>query len=271
MLTAAEEEALVTRAQSGDKRAVRELIDAHIPLIVSIASKYSRYGNDHDDLVQEAKLGMVIGIDKFDLGKGLRLSTYARFWIRAMVLDWVLVNKSLVKIGSTPTQKKLFSRLKAVKARLGITNDTLTQDDLKRLSEQLGESVEEIQSMDQRLSANGMVSLDTRISEDGNGATLISRLVDETSDMSILEERIDEEKRMAAVRRAMESLDARSRDIIVSRFLIDETLTLEDLSHRYGVTRERIRQIEEKALDDLRGSIPNKLSRRLGMRQLAVL
>lgn len=271
MLTLDEEVELVRRAKAGDSKAVRSLVDAHIPLIVSTAAKYSRFGPDHDDLVQEAKLGMVAGINKFEPEKGFRLSTYARFWVKAMVADYVRENRSMIRIGTTATQKKLFSRLKSAKIQLGITSEHLTADDLARLSHHLGENADEIQAMDQRLAPNAMLSLNVGRPATNDGTDLIERIVDESTSTTMTDERIDEDRRMHAILGAIDKLDDRARDIVKSRFLVDEALTLEELSARHGVTRERIRQIEVKALDDMRGMLPNKLSRRLGIREPAVL
>lgn len=265
MLGAEEELELYRRHMDGDGRATRVLIEAHMPLINKIAGRYSRFGDKHEDIVQEGVVGFLQGLDHFDPTRGFRLNTLCRWWIKAAITEWVRTNHSLVRIGTTAGQKKLFGSLREAMIRLSIYPDNfLSQSDLAALEADLKMPAAEIEEMAVRLAANAETSLDVKMADDAGSSTRVEQMADERHDVESLEQRIDDDRRRQALRRALDTLDPRKRDIVVRRYLNDEVETLEDLSLTYGVSRERIRQLEVQAISELGLSVPAGLSQFAG-------
>ena len=267
MLGAEEEAMLFARHQQGDAAATRRLVEAHMPLINKVAGRYSHFGPRHGDAVQEGVLGFIEGLRRFDPTRGFRISTFCRWWVRATITDWQRNNHSQVKIGTTSAQKRIFGALKDAKTRLGIHGDGVpSRVDLERLAVDLGVEASEVAQMCVRTSPGGEISLDVTLKGvDGQeGASLVDMLADESSDPAVAEEAADDLRRATALRAAVAGLDERKRDIIERRYLADEAETLEDLSRTHGVTRERIRQLEVQAIEQLGLALPAKLSRMAG-------
>lgn len=267
MLGVDEELALYHRHMAGDGKATRLLVDAHMPLLNKMAGRYSRFGVNHGDLVQEATLGFIQGVNHFDPERGFRLNTLCRWWVKAAITEWVRVNHSLVRIGTTAAQKKLFGSLRESMTRLGIYPENgLTSLQLAALEKDLGVPAREISEMATRISSVAETSLDTPIAgADGNsGMTRVDQLSDERAMPIVFEDAYDDERRRDALHAVLGILTPRKRDIIQRRYLADEVETLEALSETHGVSRERVRQLEVQAIEELGLALPAALSQMAG-------
>ncbi|MDI2091540.1 RNA polymerase sigma factor RpoH [Commensalibacter oyaizuii] len=253
ILTAEEE---VTYAkqwkEKGDIEAAHRLVSAHLRLVVKIASGYKGYGLPLNELISEGNIGMLQAIQRFDPDKGFRFTTYAIWWIKAAIQEYILHSWSLVKIGTTATQKKLFFNLRRVKSQIKAFNDTdLSPEELETISKTLGASKDEIQSMNQRLSAQDH-SLNTPIGNDNDYNEWQNMLVDDTINQEERYAELEElTSRQNMLQQAMKSLKPREREILVERRLKEKPATLEELSQAYKISRERIRQIEVRAFEKL--------------------
>ena len=254
---------------NGDEKSLHRLVNAYLRLAVSMAYKYRRYGVDMTDLVQEAGIGLMKAAEKFDPERGVRFSTYAVWWIKASIQDYVMRNWSLVRTGSTSSQKALFFNLKRVKARLSREHEEDNNAvDKGRLSEligaELGVPVRDVEMMEARLSGSDY-SLNAQQSDE-DGREWIDLLEDETIHSS---GKVEQEKDMTILRGTLEKalavLSEREKKIIVDRKLRDEPRTLESLGGELGLSKERIRQLEAQALLKMRKKIDNKA---LGMLEL---
>jgi len=247
-----EEYMLAQRFQEhGDKEAAHKLVTSHLRLVAKIAFGYRGYGLPMSDLISEGNLGLMKAVRKFDPEKGFRLSTYAMWWIKASVTEFILQSWSLVKLGTVAAQKKLFFSLRKIKSRLGIFGDAqLTGPQVKQLSGDLSLPEREVVNMDQRLSARDM-SLNAPLpSEDGG--EYMDLLADEReTPESILVRSGESAWQSEVLREAMETLPERDRHIIEMRKLSDDPMKLEELGEHYGVSRERIRQIEARAFEKI--------------------
>jgi RNA polymerase sigma-32 factor len=256
MLGAEEERGLALRWRDRrDPEAARRLAASHLRLVVRMARGYAGYGLPLGDLVAEGNLGLVRALARFDPERGFRFSTYAMWWIKAAMQEHVLHNRSLVKLGTTAAQKKLFFRLRRLKARLGETGGgDLPAEAVASIARELGVREDEVVGMDRRLAA-GDASLNARVGEDGDREWQ-DALVDEGQDQ---EDRVAEASelawRRALLAGALGVLDPRERRIVDERRLREEPATLEDLARVYGVSRERIRQVEVRALEKLREAV----------------
>lgn len=234
-----------------DSDAAHRLVTSHLRLAAKIALGYRGYGLPVADVISEANIGLMQAVKRFDPEKGFRLATYAMWWIRASVQEFILRSWSLVKIGSTRSQKKLFFNLKKAKARIGVTDDSeLTSANYSRLSEMLGLPEGEIRIMNERLSKQDK-SLNAPVRNDVDGsAERIELLVDEKADHA---ERyaVAQEARVKSelLAESLNVLNDRERDVLESRKLSETPSTLEVLAQKYGVSRERIRQIELRAFE----------------------
>ena len=252
-LLAEDEESDLARryVADGDPEAARRLVGSHLRLVVKIAKGFRGYGLPLADLIAEGNIGLMRGLRRFDPDRGVRLSTYAAWWIRAEIQDYIMRSQSLVKMGTTATQKKLFFNLRRLKGRLGEFGDgDLALESTAAIAAALEVPTDEVVSMNRRLQASDQ-SLNAAVGFDMD-AEWQDRLVDESPDPeTILVERDEFDRRSALLERSLRELDERERDILRRRKLQDEPLTLEDLSRRYGVSRERIRQIEARAMEKL--------------------
>jgi len=236
-----------------DSAAAHKLVTSHLRLAAKIAMGYRGYGLPQAEVISEANVGLMQAVKRFDPEKGFRLATYAMWWIRASIQEYILRSWSLVKLGTTSAQKKLFFNLRKAKARIGALEDgDLRPENVQRIAHDLNVTETEVISMNRRMSG-GDASLNATISADGESSMQWQDwLEDESADQAGDYEARDElETRREMLVQAMEVLNDRERDILTQRRLSDKTVTLETLSEQYGVSRERIRQIEVRAFEKL--------------------
>ena len=261
-----EEEYMLAKAwqEHGDRDAAHKLVTSHLRLVAKIAMGYRGYGLPVSELISEGNLGMMQAVKRFDPERGFRLSTYAMWWIKAAIQEYILRSWSLVKIGTTAAQKKLFFNLKRIKSRLNLIDDkTLHPDTVKKIANELRVKEDEVVSMDQRL-AGGDHSLNAPLRVDGEGEWQ-DWLVDAEPDQeTALAESEELGIRQGLLSEAMKSLNERERHILKERRLKDEPSTLEDLSGKYKISRERVRQIEVRAFEKLQKKML-ELSRKKGL------
>jgi len=251
-----EEFTLILKWQNNnDEKALKKILDAYLRLAVSYARKYINYGLPLDDLIHEGVIGIMHSIEKFDTSKGFRLSTYASWWIRASIQDYILKNWSVVKIGSTASQKQLFFNLKKIKQQiLDKSKDFMGQNEINKVSKMLNIKSFEIQNMESRLTG-GDVFLNQKIGGE-NENELISILPDETSNPEeLIEDLYDNRSKKNWLNGAIETLSEREKIIIKSRKLKEKSVTLDELGKILQISKERVRQIETRALSKLKKAI----------------
>ena len=236
-----------------DTEAAHQLVTSHLRLAAKIAMGYRGYGLPQAEVISEANVGLMQAVKRFDPEKGFRLATYAMWWIRAAIQEYILRSWSLVKLGTTSAQKKLFFNLRKAKARIGVLEEgDLRPENVAKIATDLGVTEDEVISMNRRLSG-GDASLNAVIGSDGEGATQWQDwLEDEDANQAEdYAERDEYQSRMALMEQAMEVLNEREREILAQRRLQDVPVTLEELSGKYNVSRERVRQIEVRAFEKL--------------------
>ena len=238
--------------ERGDESALGELITAHIRLVVRIASKFRGYGLPVGDLIQEGNVGLLEAANRFDVERQVRFSTYATWWILAAIQEYVVRNASIVRIGTTPAQKSLFFNLRRLRAQLtDNARATMSDEERERIGRELGVSSAAVARMEAHLSHPDR-SLNASISGD-DGDEMQDLLADDSpSPEDIVRERHDFAARAAWLREAMADLTPRERQVITRRFLKEGKSTLAEIGESFGVTKERIRQIEGKALAKLK-------------------
>jgi RNA polymerase sigma-32 factor len=236
----------------GDSEAAHKMVTSHLRLVAKIAMSYRGYGLPVADLVSEGNIGLMKAVKKFDPERGFRLSTYAMWWIRASITEYVLRSWSMVKLGTMAAQKKLFFSLRKVKNRLNIIDTgELDPEQTAALSEAMNVSEKDIRDMNRRLSARD-ASLNAPLSRDDEGIEFQDTLVDDgPSAETLTADRQELSFRRELLVDAMSDLSERERDIISERRLNDEPLTLEVLGQRYGISRERVRQLEVRAFEKI--------------------
>ena len=241
--------------QHEDPEAARKLVTSHLRLVAKIAMGYRGYGLPVSEIVSEGNVGLMQAVKRFDPDKGFRLATYAMWWIRASIQEYVLRSWSMVKMGTTAAQKKLFFNLRKAKNNIGaIEEGDLTPEHVATLTDQLGVTASELTEMNRRLSG-GDASLNAPLRSDGESEWQ-DWLADDTMDQETrLAEREEMGGRHNLLSGAMEKLTERERDIISARRLQDEPATLEELSQKFGVSRERVRQIEVRAFEKLQAAM----------------
>ena len=258
MLSQKEEISLARKwIKKGDTDAAHKLVTIHLRLVARIAMGYKGYGLPITELISEGNIGLMQAVKKYDPEKGFRLSTYAMWWIRAAIQEYVLKSWSLVKIGTTAAQKKLFFNLKKIKNQLTSYNDgSLKPDQVKEIAERLDVTEAEVSDMEGRMSGTDY-SLNAVVSEDGVSEWQ-DWLVDEDADQEVkLAEREELSKRKSLLSKAINILNEREQNIISARKLSEVPKTLEELSKTYKISRERVRQIEEKAFAKLQLEMVN--------------
>lgn len=249
-----------------DTDAAHQMVTSHLRLAAKIAMGYRGYGLPQAEVISEANVGLMQAVKRFDPEKGFRLATYAMWWIRASIQEYILRSWSLVKLGTTSAQKKLFFNLRKAKNRIGALEDgDLRPENVQRIATDLGVTEDEVISMNRRLSG-GDASLNAQVGSDGDGSMQWQDwLEDESANTADDYEASDElDARRALLAEAMEVLNDREKDILVQRRLAEETITLEDLSGQYDVSRERIRQIEVRAFEKLQTKMQD-LAKQKGM------
>ncbi|MBK8628691.1 MAG: RNA polymerase sigma factor RpoH [Sphingomonadales bacterium] len=238
--------------EHGDTEAAHKLVTSHLRLVARIAMGYRGYGLPVSELIAEGNIGLMQGVKKFEPDRGFRLATYAMWWIKASIQEFILRSWSLVKLGTTAAQKKLFFNLRKMKSNLEAYEDgDLRPEDVKKIAKDLGVSEEDVISMNRRMANGGDTSLNIMIGEDGDNQwqdTLVDEGPLQDEILGDAEERIS---RRAMLVEAMEGLTDREKQILTERRLIEEPRTLEDLSVEFGVSRERVRQIEVRAFEKL--------------------
>ncbi len=263
MLDPEEEYMLAKRwVEENDTQAAHKMVTSHLRLAAKIAMGYRGYGLPQAEVISEANVGLMQAVKRFDPEKGFRLATYAMWWIRASIQEYILRSWSLVKMGTTSAQKKLFFNLRKAKSRIGALEEgDLRPENVAQIANDLGVTEDEVISMNRRMSG-GDASLNAMVSNDGEGAMEWQDwLEDEDADQAgDYEERNEMELRRELLFAAMSALNDRERDILTKRRLSEPVSTLEELSAEYSVSRERIRQIEVRAFEKLQ----------LRMRDLAV-
>ena len=236
-----------------DSDAAHQMVTSHLRLAAKIAMGYRGYGLPQAEVISEANVGLMQAVKRFDPEKGFRLATYAMWWIRASIQEYILRSWSLVKMGTTSAQKKLFFNLRKAKSRIGALDEgDMHPDNVAKIAGDLGVSEAEVVSMNRRLSG-GDASLNAMISADGESSMEWQDwLEDEDADQAADYELQDElSMRRNMLNSAMSGLNDREKDILTQRRLVDEVKTLEELSENYGISRERVRQIEVRAFEKL--------------------
>ncbi|WP_377507195.1 RNA polymerase sigma factor RpoH [Octadecabacter sp. R77987] len=249
-----------------DTEAAHKMVTSHLRLAAKIAMGYRGYGLPQAEVISEANVGLMQAVKRFDPEKGFRLATYAMWWIRASIQEYVLRSWSMVKLGTTSAQKKLFFNLRKAKNRIGALEEgDLRPENVERIAHDLGVTEDEVISMNRRLSG-GDASLNATVGSEGEGTMQWQDwLEDESADQAgDYEERDELESRRELLAEAMDVLNEREKDILVQRRLQDKAVTLEDLSGQYDVSRERIRQIEVRAFEKLQKRM-RELAREKGM------
>lgn len=235
-----------------DPEAAAQLVTSHLRLVAKIAMGYRGYGLPVSELISEGNIGLMQGVKKFEPDRGFRLATYAMWWIKASIQEFILRSWSLVKMGTTAAQKKLFFNLRRMKKNLDAYEDTdLHPDDVATIATTLGVSQQEVVNMNRRMMMGGDASLNVSLREEGEG-----QWMDILADERPLQDETVADAEEASVRHemlveAMGSLNDRERDILMERRLTDDPKTLEELSQVYNVSRERVRQIEVRAFEKL--------------------
>ncbi|NUB44072.1 RNA polymerase sigma factor RpoH [Fertoebacter nigrum] len=249
-----------------DTQAAHRMVTSHLRLAAKIAMGYRGYGLPQAEVISEANVGLMQAVKRFDPEKGFRLATYAMWWIRASIQEYILRSWSLVKLGTTSAQKKLFFNLRKAKAKVGALEEgDLRPENVARIATDLNVTEADVIDMNRRLSG-GDASLNAQIGSDGDGSTQWQDwLEDEDSDQAAdYAEKDEMDARRELLMQAMGALNDREKDILVQRRLADTPVTLEDLSESYGVSRERIRQIEVRAFEKLQTRM-RELARGKGM------
>lgn len=255
-LLEAEEEYMLAKRwrEHGDKEAAHRLVTSHLRLVAKIAMGYRGYGLPVSELISEGNIGMMQAVRKFDPEKGFRLSTYAMWWIRASIQEYILRSWSLVKIGTTAAQKKLFFNLRRLKSQMSeFDNKDLPPEKVRQIAKELSVTEDEVVSMNRRLGGpDHSLNAPVRRGEEDGESEWQDWLTDDSANQ---EERLgqqqEEDERHALLTKAMAALNEREQEIIRGRRLADPAKTLEELSQAYGISRERVRQIEERAFEKL--------------------
>jgi len=258
-MLAPEEEYMLGKSwrEHGDVEAAHKLVTSHLRLVAKIAMGYRGYGLPLSELISEGNVGMMQAVKRFEPDRGFRLATYAMWWIRAAIQEYILHSWSLVKMGTTAAQKKLFFNLRKLKGQMrAIEEGDLSPEQVNKIATTLDVPEADVISMNRRLSAPDH-SLNAPLRQDGDGEWQ-DWLVDDSDNQEIrLAENEELNKRQHLLKDAMTTLNDRERRILTARRLQDEPTTLEDLSQEYGISRERVRQIEVRAFEKLQKSIRN--------------
>ncbi|AZL58067.1 RNA polymerase sigma factor RpoH [Tabrizicola piscis] len=249
-----------------DTEAAHKMVTSHLRLAAKIAMGYRGYGLPQAEVISEANVGLMQAVKRFDPEKGFRLATYAMWWIRASIQEYILRSWSLVKLGTTSAQKKLFFNLRKAKAKVGALEEgDLRPENVAQIAKDLSVTEAEVVDMNRRLSGSD-ASLNATVGSDGDSSTQWQDwLEDEDSDQAEAYEAKDElDARRALLFQAMSVLNDREKDVLMQRRLSEEPVTLEELSESYGVSRERIRQIEVRAFEKLQAKM-RELAKGKGM------
>jgi RNA polymerase sigma-32 factor len=246
--------------EHGDRDAAHKLVTSHLRLVAKIAMGYRGYGLPIGEVISEGNVGLMQAVKRFEPEKGFRLATYAMWWIRASIQEYILRSWSLVKMGTTASQKKLFFNLRKAKSRISALDEgDLRPDQVTQIATRLGVPEQDVIDMNRRL--GGDASLNAPLREEGEGEWQDWLADDQADQESILADREESDTRLGALRSALSVLNPRERRIFEARRLADEPVTLEDLSAEFGVSRERVRQIEVRAFEKVQAAVKAGVTR----------
>jgi RNA polymerase sigma-32 factor len=261
MLEPQEEYMLAKRwREHGDRDAAHKLVTSHLRLVAKIAMGYRGYGLPISEVISEGNVGLMQAVKRFEPEKGFRLATYAMWWIKAAIQEYILRSWSLVKMGTTANQKKLFFNLRKAKSKISALEEgDLRPDQVKLIAKRLGVTEQDVVEMNRRL--GGDVSLNAPIREEGDSGEWQDWLVDESSSQETrLAESEEADNRRKALGEALSVLNERERRIFEARRLADDPVTLEDLAAEFGVSRERVRQIEVRAFEKVQKAVKSRVA-----------
>ena len=246
--------------EHGDRDAAHKLVTSHLRLVAKIAMGYRGYGLPISEVISEGNVGLMQAVKRFEPEKGFRLATYAMWWIKAAIQEYILRSWSLVKMGTTANQKKLFFNLRKAKSKISALEEgDLRPDQVKLIAKRLGVTEQDVVDMNRRL--GGDVSLNAPIREDGDSGEWQDWLVDDVSDQETrLAESEESDNRRKALGDALSVLNDRERRIFEARRLADDPITLEDLAAEFGVSRERVRQIEVRAFEKVQRAVKSRIA-----------
>ena len=246
--------------EHGDREAAHKLVTSHLRLVAKIAMGYRGYGLPIAEVISEGNVGLMQAVKRFEPEKGFRLATYAMWWIKASIQEYILRSWSLVKMGTTANQKKLFFNLRKAKSRISALEDgDMRPDQVKIIAKRLGVGEQDVIDMNRRLS--GDASLNAPIREEGDSGEWQDWLVDDSeSQESVLAEHEQLSTRRKALSEALSVLNDRERRIFEARRLADEPVTLEELAEEFGVSRERVRQIEVRAFEKVQKAVRSRVA-----------
>src|SRR5205814_1191446 len=246
--------------EHGDRDAAHKLVTSHLRLVAKIAMGYRGYGLPISEVISEGNVGLMQAVKRFEPEKGFRLATYAMWWIKAAIQEYILRSWSLVKMGTTANQKKLFFNLRKAKSKISALEEgDLRPDQVQIIAKRLGVTEQDVIEMNRRL--GGDVSLNAPIREDGDSGEWQDWLVDESSSQeSRLVANEESDNRRKALGEALTVLNERERRIFEARRLVDEPITLEELADEFGVSRERVRQIEVRAFEKVQKAVKNNIA-----------
>ena len=262
MLEPSEEYMLAKRwREHGDREAAHKLVTSHLRLVAKIAMGYRGYGLPISEVVSEGNVGLMQAVKRFEPERGFRLATYAMWWIKAAIQEYILRSWSLVKMGTTANQKKLFFNLRKAKGKISALDEgDLRPDQVKQIATRLGVTEQDVVDMNRRL--GGDASLNAPLREEGEGEWQDWLVDDSASQEQILVAEEEGQNRLAALRDALSVLNPRERRIFEARRLSEDPITLEELSTEFGVSRERVRQIEVRAFEKIQEAVKKNLAAR---------
>ena len=260
LLERQDEYTFAQRWRDGDRDAAHRLVTSHLRLVAKIAVGYRGYGLPISEVISEGNIGLMQAVNRFKPEKGFRFATYAMWWIKAAIQEYILRSWSLVKLGTTANQKKLFFNLRKTKSKISALEEgDLRPDQVKVIARRLGVTEQDVVEMNRRL--GGDVSLNTPIREKGDSGEWQDWLVDEISDQETrLAESEEADNRRKALGEALCVLNDRERRIFEARRLGDDPITLDDLASEFGVSRERVRQIEVRAFEKVQKAVKNRVA-----------
>ncbi len=257
-----QEEYMLARSwrEHGDREAAHKLVTSHLRLVAKIAMGYRGYGLPIAEVISEGNVGLMQAVKRFEPEKGFRLATYAMWWIKAAIQEYILRSWSLVKMGTTANQKKLFFNLRKAKSKISALDEgDMRPDQVKLIAKRLGVTEQDVVDMNRRL--GGDASLNAPIREDGDSGEWMDWLVDDQpSQERILAEHEESDNRHQALIGALDVLNDRERRIFEARRLADDPVTLEDLASEFGVSRERVRQIEVRAFEKVQKAVKTRVA-----------
>ena len=256
ILSAEQEYEYATKwVQEHDNIAAEKLVASHLRLVVSVAYDFKNYGLPVSDLIASGNMGLMQALQKFDPEKGFRFSTYAMFWIKAEIYETILNNWSIIKLGNSANQKRVFFNLTRAKRALGIMDNSLSDEQTKQIAEYLSVPENDVDRMATRMSARD-VSLNSPLNTDSDSKDILSNMADSRINIEDGLEQLEfKRKGYELLKKHLSDLPERDREILRARRLSDPAMTLETLSQKYGISRERVRQIEERAFNKLRNAI----------------